>query len=194
MLINIVSMNIIFGIIIDTFAELRDAQNTRDDDFTNTCFICGFSRDVFEKQGLSFDKHVTYQHNPTNYINFLIHLRTKPEDEFDGVEDYVFTQYQNNKTNWAPIENTLYIKPDEDEIDTDGKIENLNDYVEGQTTDIKELLESVDSKMDTFGIRMKKMRKDTLNIQGKVEQSCVELLELKESMNKGPQGSAIKKR
>lgn len=30
MLINIVSMNIIFGIIIDTFAELRDAQNTRD--------------------------------------------------------------------------------------------------------------------------------------------------------------------
>lgn len=32
MLINIVSMNIIFGIIIDTFAELRDAANTREDD------------------------------------------------------------------------------------------------------------------------------------------------------------------
>lgn len=32
MLVNIVSLNIIFGIIIDTFAELRDAQNTRDED------------------------------------------------------------------------------------------------------------------------------------------------------------------
>jgi hypothetical protein len=33
MLINIVSLNIIFGIIIDTFAELRDAQNTRGKNF-----------------------------------------------------------------------------------------------------------------------------------------------------------------
>ena len=51
MLINIVSMNIIFGIIIDTFAELRDAQNTRDEDLKNVCFISGYERDVFEKQG-----------------------------------------------------------------------------------------------------------------------------------------------
>lgn len=109
MLINIVSLNIIFGIIIDTFAELRDSQNTRDDDLYNTCFICGHNRDVFEKQGLSFDKHVKYQHNPKQYINFLIHLRTKPGDEFDGIEDFVFTQYMSKKTNWAPIENTRYI-------------------------------------------------------------------------------------
>ena len=29
MLINVISLNIIFGIIIDTFAELRDAQKER---------------------------------------------------------------------------------------------------------------------------------------------------------------------
>jgi inositol 1,4,5-triphosphate receptor type 3 len=109
MIINIVSMNIIFGIIIDTFAELRDAQNTRDEDYKNVCFICGHERDTFEKKGMSFDKHVNGLHNPTNYINFLIHLVSKPQDEHDGVETYVYDQYHRRKTNWAPIENTMLI-------------------------------------------------------------------------------------
>lgn len=103
-------MNIIFGIIIDTFAELRDAQNTRDDDYLNVCFICGHSREHFEKCGLSFDKHVKYQHNPIQYVNFLIYLRTKPQDMFDGIEEYVYRQYERKKTNWVPIGNTKYIE------------------------------------------------------------------------------------
>jgi hypothetical protein len=109
MIINIVAMNIIFGIIIDTFAELRDAQNTRDEDFKNVCFICGYERDVFEKQGRSFDTHVTHPHNPTNYINFLIYLRDKPSDEYDGIESFVWDQYTDKKTHWVPIESTMLI-------------------------------------------------------------------------------------
>jgi len=70
MLINIINLNIIFGIIIDTFAELRDGQNTRDDDFLNTCFICGHNREVFEKEGMSFDRHIKFEHNPRNYVYF----------------------------------------------------------------------------------------------------------------------------
>ena len=46
-------MNIIFGIIIDTFAgtifflknlELRDNKNTKDDDMENKCYICNLDR------------------------------------------------------------------------------------------------------------------------------------------------------
>ena len=58
---------------------------------------------------MSFDKHVNGLHNPKNYIYFLMHLRCKPEDEFDGVESYVYDQYCRRKTNWAPIENTMLI-------------------------------------------------------------------------------------
>merc|ERR1711976_784322 len=119
MLINIVSLNIIFGIIIDTFAELRDSQNTRDDDLKNVCFISGYERDVFEKQGKSFDKHITHEHNPVNYINFLIYIKSKPEDEYDGIESYVSDQLKSKKTLWAPIENTMFLVVDKDEIDID---------------------------------------------------------------------------
>ena len=37
-------LNIIFGIIIDTFAQLRDEKSQRDKDQNNICFICDGER------------------------------------------------------------------------------------------------------------------------------------------------------
>jgi len=38
--INIISLKILFGIIIETFADLRDLKNREDEDRNNICFIC----------------------------------------------------------------------------------------------------------------------------------------------------------
>ena len=43
-IINVIFMNIIFGIIIDTFAELRDKNTKREQDIENVCFICSLDR------------------------------------------------------------------------------------------------------------------------------------------------------
>lgn len=43
-IINIMLLNIIFGIIIDTFAVLRDEKNTIEDDKKNVCFVCSVHR------------------------------------------------------------------------------------------------------------------------------------------------------
>jgi len=44
MIIIVLFFNIIFGIIIDTFAGLRDEKATMEDDMRNVCFICGQDR------------------------------------------------------------------------------------------------------------------------------------------------------
>jgi len=150
-------MNIIFGIIIDTFAELRDAQNTRDEDPKNVCFISGYERDVFEKQGKSFDKHITHEHNPVNYINFLIYIKSKPEDEYDGIEAYVSDQLANKKTLWAPIENTMFLVVDKDEIDIDTKMDTLQEKVDEETATIKENLTTINEQIDTLANEVKKI-------------------------------------
>jgi inositol 1,4,5-triphosphate receptor type 1/inositol 1,4,5-triphosphate receptor type 3 len=36
--------NIVSGIMIDTFAELRDMRQKIEDDMKNNCFICGIDR------------------------------------------------------------------------------------------------------------------------------------------------------
>ena len=58
MIVVIVMLNIVFGIVIDTFGELYDINNTLKSDMDSICFICGLSRDSLEKQGISFDQHI----------------------------------------------------------------------------------------------------------------------------------------
>ena len=44
LIIKMAFLNIIFGIIIDTFAGLRDEKAQMEDDMRNICFICGTDR------------------------------------------------------------------------------------------------------------------------------------------------------
>ena len=43
-IINLVFLNIIFGIIIDTFAELRDKKKKIEMNKLNICFVCSLDR------------------------------------------------------------------------------------------------------------------------------------------------------
>lgn len=40
----IIVLNLIFGVIIDTFGDLRGEKNEKEDILKNTCFICGLER------------------------------------------------------------------------------------------------------------------------------------------------------
>lgn len=40
----IIVLNLIFGVIIDTFGDLRTEKNEKEDILKNTCFICGLER------------------------------------------------------------------------------------------------------------------------------------------------------
>jgi len=44
MIIVVIMFNILFGIVIDTFAALRDEKSFKDLDMTNICFICAIDR------------------------------------------------------------------------------------------------------------------------------------------------------
>ena len=41
LVIIIIIQNLIFGVIIDTFADLRAEKNRKEEMLKNTCFICG---------------------------------------------------------------------------------------------------------------------------------------------------------
>jgi inositol 1,4,5-triphosphate receptor type 3 len=45
MVVKMAFLNIIFGIIIDSFAELRDNRKVMEEDMSTICFICGIERD-----------------------------------------------------------------------------------------------------------------------------------------------------
>jgi hypothetical protein len=102
LVVKMAFMNIIFGIIIDTFAgwepisfilktlELRDKRNTMEEDMKNICYICGLERDVFDQFADGFENHIERDHHLWNYLYYLYHLKIKNSTEHDGVESYVW--------------------------------------------------------------------------------------------------------
>ena len=73
LVIYVLLINIITGIIIDTFGDLRQKNNERDVDSNSSCFICEKSREELEKEyGINgFHSHISTQHNLWDYLFFI---------------------------------------------------------------------------------------------------------------------------
>lgn len=82
-------MNIIFGIIIDTFADLRDKRKELELLIKTKCFICEQDKSVIDKNGEGWDEHINKNHKIESYVNYLIYLNQKSLNDCNGVEKYV---------------------------------------------------------------------------------------------------------
>ena len=109
-LMNIVFLNIVFGIIIDTFAELRDAKRKKEEDMHSTCFICGINADTFDKEGSGFLTHVKHEHNMWQYLYFMHHLRKKEQDEYTGQESFVAQRIRQHNLSFFPHDKCLSLR------------------------------------------------------------------------------------
>ena len=109
-MINIILLGIFFGIIVDSFKELRDAMTKRNRDEEDVCFTCGLERYDLERKGIDFDEHIKV-HDIWNYFFYIIYLRSKPENDYDGVDIYVNRLLTKDfNTAWLPIGRTLKLE------------------------------------------------------------------------------------
>jgi len=53
--INVLLLNVIFGTIINTFADLRTQRMNQELDMKNNCFICSMNRDEIDRLGTPFE-------------------------------------------------------------------------------------------------------------------------------------------
>ncbi|EGR34738.1 hypothetical protein IMG5_002710 [Ichthyophthirius multifiliis] len=99
--ISVLFMNIVSGIMIDTFAEMRDKRNFIEQDKKNKCFICGLERTTIENQDKSFEDH-TKKHYLWNYIFYIYSLQNKDSTEYTGLEYFISDKLQNEDIQWIP--------------------------------------------------------------------------------------------
>jgi len=84
--INLVLLNVVNAIIVDTFQTYREQQSKRNFSEKNICYICSLSKSRFEINGLDFHKHVTQEHKLENYIYFLIGIRSEDEHKLNSLQ------------------------------------------------------------------------------------------------------------
>ena len=53
-IVIIIVLNLIFGVIIDTFADLRSEKQQKEEILKNTCFICGKYGRIFPLRNYIF--------------------------------------------------------------------------------------------------------------------------------------------
>merc|ERR1712100_449151 len=107
-------MNIIFGIIIDTFSELREKKKEREQHTVGTCFICGLDKLVFDRAAESLDqgfrRHIKDDHHMWSYLKFMIFLFLQDQDDDDGLELYVRQCLESDDLSWLPMEKALCLQ------------------------------------------------------------------------------------
>ena len=102
-------LNMIFGIIIDKFGSLRDAEAARRQQQDNFCFICGISKVRFDTVGLkhgqhaAFEQHVKEEHSLFSYFDLFIYLLCKNPADYTGADSYLRECLDQQKLDWVPL-------------------------------------------------------------------------------------------
>ncbi|EKX53016.1 hypothetical protein GUITHDRAFT_101463 [Guillardia theta CCMP2712] len=110
-LISAICLEVIFGIIIDSFKRLREEREEVQKDIERKCFICGLPRNFFDSEAAGgFAVHCKRDHNIWMYMYFLVHLKQKDVLDMDGIEFYVWKRWERRDFSFFPIGCSLNIQ------------------------------------------------------------------------------------
>ena len=97
-----VMLHIVFGIILDSFGELRQAHYIIEKDITNNCFICNIVKDECEKNNQSFKEHCENIHNVWDYAFYMVTLRMQDPQELNSVNSRNREMILQKQLGWIP--------------------------------------------------------------------------------------------
>jgi len=108
-IIIIIILNVVFGIILDAFGELRDERKDIEEDIKSKCFICAIDNDEFQRKAYGFKHHTKFDHNVWHYFYFLVYLETKNKDEYTSAEEYVAEKRKKDDIGYFPVGRALVL-------------------------------------------------------------------------------------
>jgi len=117
LLIIIILLNIVFGIIIDTFSAMREATENAAGDMKTVCTMCGLERADLDRHGSGFDQHIKLEHNMWKYLYYAVYLLQKDPTEYTGLETYVSEMIEEEDMEFYPLEKALCMEEEEEEED-----------------------------------------------------------------------------
>lgn len=85
LLVTLFLLGMFFGIIVDAFSEYVSGLGKREEDLKNVCFSCGLTRQVLERHGVVFQKHIA-THWVFKYLYYIIYLQETDTNSYSGVD------------------------------------------------------------------------------------------------------------
>ena len=165
LIIIIIIMNIVFGIIIDTFSDLRSQRDEKTKNMLTMCFICGIGRDKFDQEGQTdFKRHCEYEHNKWHYLFYLIHCQLLVEefpDDVNAYERFVLNCFYASDISWMPLGKAITMGsamiPDEEELNVGHHVSAMQQTVGTMKHDLELLQENIGIQMEDLKNEMRKL-------------------------------------
>ncbi|GMF10637.1 unnamed protein product [Phytophthora lilii] len=101
-------LNLVFGVIIDTFASLRSDDQEKTLDMQGRCFICSIDAYTFDrvtKRG--FHDHISRDHNMWHYLYLFVHIRKKRITDYNGLELFLAMRMAKRDVSFFPTHRAL---------------------------------------------------------------------------------------
>ena len=132
-LIVITAIDLVFGIIIRAFANLRDEEQKHENDKKNHCFICHVNKNSLEKNRQNFEEHRNKIHYLWNYVDYMITLKFSDIHDLNAINSYTSEKLANKDISWLPTYKDLETRDkngEKNEFEEELKVEdeNVNKY------------------------------------------------------------------
>ncbi|KAG8438565.1 hypothetical protein GDO86_004943 [Hymenochirus boettgeri] len=137
-IVIIIVLNLIFGVIIDTFADLRSEKQKKEEVLKTTCFICALERDKFDNKTVSFEEHIMSEHCMWHYLYFIVLVKVKDPTEYTGPESYVAQMIVEKNLDWFPRMRAMSLVSSEGENEQN-EIRNLQEKLDSTMSLVKQL-------------------------------------------------------
>ncbi|KAK3235253.1 hypothetical protein CYMTET_54538 [Cymbomonas tetramitiformis] len=104
-------LNIITGLIIDSFLTIRMEEKESEAETANKCFMCSHERTALDDcQNSTFVEHITEQHNPWHYMCYFVYVTNKDRSELTGLESFVCQQLDDRLVEFLPFNRSFHLE------------------------------------------------------------------------------------
>eukprot|EP00445_Apocalathium_hangoei_P042780 CAMPEP_0203977310 /NCGR_PEP_ID=MMETSP0359-20131031/101550_1 /ASSEMBLY_ACC=CAM_ASM_000338 /TAXON_ID=268821 /ORGANISM="Scrippsiella Hangoei, Strain SHTV-5" /LENGTH=422 /DNA_ID=CAMNT_0050915519 /DNA_START=107 /DNA_END=1375 /DNA_ORIENTATION=+ len=155
---------IISGIIIDTFADLKDEQNSIEEAQQNNCFICSLSRSELERKKVPFQAHIIQDHYMWAYARFLLYLDQEDPSNLTGPESFVKQKLKENNSTFFPNRRCIKMESGdsgESHLERVVRVRDMDDFRQPLNT-IAENVEVIKKAEVQFKMELKELRNAVL--------------------------------
>eukprot|EP00040_Diaphanoeca_grandis_P037640 m.247298 g.247298 ORF g.247298 m.247298 type:complete len:2916 (-) comp33854_c0_seq10:851-9598(-) len=141
-IVTTIGLNVVFGVIVDTFSELRDEKYRTEELMNSQCFICGRGTYDFERHGKGFRHHVKKEHRMWNYLLFFRHLDEMDPTEYNAIEQHVAQRLFEETYDFFPVDQALCLT---DLVTEDAKEDMLLDKMDLLMEEVQDLRTAKDN-------------------------------------------------
>jgi len=101
--IALICINIVNGIIVDTFQDLRGSTNDKNDISENVCYICSCTRSDIEVAGGNFHDHRTSEHQILYYFYYMFNITSTEVKNLNSLDAQISQAIEKIQSDFFPI-------------------------------------------------------------------------------------------